>query len=68
MRRALVAVMDEAARLGPTEAWTACSGASRTKSVRSDADTRQPTVRRAKTSITKATYTKPAACGGANMV
>ena len=37
----------------------ACSSAFKTKSVARDEETRHPTMRRAKTSITKATYTKP---------
>jgi hypothetical protein len=40
-------------------AYSACSRASRTKSVRIELLTRQPTIRRAKTSITKATYCHP---------
>src|SRR5579875_2961014 len=40
-------------------AYSACSSASSTKSVRADVDTFQPTIRRAYTSITNATYTKP---------
>jgi hypothetical protein len=39
--------------------WGACSKASSTKSARAERDTRQPTILRAKASITKATWTKP---------
>src|SRR3954465_12856832 len=41
-------------------AWSACSSASRTRSLRIERDTRQPTMARENTSMTKATYTKPA--------
>ena len=37
----------------------ACSRTSRTRSVRIDRATRQPMIRRAKTSITNAVYTRP---------
>ena len=40
-------------------AYNACSSASSTKSVCIELLTRQPTMRRAKTSITKATYSQP---------
>ena len=44
----------------PVREYSACSSASSTRSVFSDFETRQPTIRRAKTSMTKATYTNPA--------
>jgi hypothetical protein len=40
-------------------AYKACSSASSTKSVRIELLTRQPTIRRANTSMTKATYSQP---------
>ncbi|OJA60230.1 hypothetical protein BGV68_05320 [Burkholderia ubonensis] len=40
-------------------AYSACSSASSTKSVVIDELTRQPTMRRANTSTTKATYSQP---------
>jgi hypothetical protein len=46
--------------LGPARAHNACSRASRTNSVCIERATRQPMMRRANTSITKATYTNPA--------
>mgnify|MGYP005863839173 CR=1 FL=1 len=56
--RSSVAVMDQRA----ITCWRACSARSRassTKSVRIVVLTRQPTLRRAYTSITKATYSQP---------
>ena len=37
----------------------ACSRASKARSVRNELETRHPTILREKTSMTKATYTKP---------
>ena len=56
---ALIAVVHEAGEGVVPRAWVACARASSTQSVRIEADTRQPTMRRAKTSITTATNTKP---------
>jgi hypothetical protein len=38
---------------------SACSSASRARSLRSEVDARQPTIRRENTSMTNATYTNP---------
>jgi len=52
---AAIAVVHEIADRVVTASVIACSSASSTNSVRSDAETRQPTMRRAKTSITNTT-------------
>lgn len=57
--RALIRVADERAVLLGSLAYKACSRASSTKSVRMELLTRQPTMLRAKTSITKTTYSQP---------
>jgi len=39
--------------------WSTCSNASSARSLRSEVDARQPTIRRENTSTTTATYTNP---------
>ena len=56
---AAVAVMDQSVSLGRALWQMAWFRASRTKPVFIDVQTRQPTIFRAKTSMTNATYTMP---------
>ena len=59
LRAPIAVVHQRPFTLAPTRVQRLCSSASSTKSVCMELLTRQPTMRRAKTSITKATYTKP---------
>lgn len=56
---ATIAVVDQTPVRCGWRAYSACSRASSTKSVFMLVLTRQPTIRRANTSITKATYSQP---------